>query len=384
MRALVGLADGSQLRAKAGQRLAEADVRLDGQRPWDLEIHDERVFQRVFAKGTLGLGESYMEGWWDCQALDEFIYRVQRERVDETVQENLARIADVAKARMLNLQRGARAWEVGEEHYDLGNELYTAMLDDRMNYSCGYWRQAKTLEAAQEAKLELICRKLKLEPGLRVLDIGCGWGSLAAWAAENHDVDVVGLTVSEEQARYARETCKDLDVEIRLQDYRELDEPEGSFDRVVSVGMFEHVGRKNYRTFMQIAHDALAEGGLQLLHTIGSPRSRSTADPWILKYIFPNSMLPSMEQISRAIEGLFVVEDLHNFGQDYDPTLMAWHDNVEAAWDRLPDRYDETFRRMWRFYLLSCAGTFRARRIHLWQLVLAKDRGIEGGYEAVR
>jgi cyclopropane-fatty-acyl-phospholipid synthase len=257
------------------------------------------------------------------------------------------------------------------------------MLDPRMVYSCGYWEDADTLAEAQEAKLDLVCRKLGLEEGMRVLDIGCGWGSFAELAAERYGVEVVGLTISEEQARRARERCADLDVEIRLEDYRELEEG-GAFDRVVSIGMFEHVGVKNYRTFMEVAHRALVDDGLQMLHTIGSPTANETADPWIEKYIFPNSMLPALQQIAEAAEGLFVVEDLHNFGQYYDPTLMAWHENVEAAWQDPPDRYDERFRRMWRYYLLSSAGSFRARAIQLWQIVLAKDRGVEGGYEPVR
>lgn len=384
LRALAGLADGSDLRERAQELLAQADVELDGEAPWDPQVHDDRMFRRVFAEGNLGLGESYMEGWWDCEALDEFVYRVQKADLHGEVRGNLALWTSVAKAKVVNLQSGDRAWEVGEQHYDLGNDLYGAMLDERMNYSCAYWRDADTLDEAQEAKLDLVCRKLKLEPGMRVLDIGCGWGSFAEWAAENYDAEVVGLTVSEEQARSARRRCKGLDVDVRLRDYRELDEPAGSFDRVVSIGMFEHVGRKNYRTFMEVAHEMLREGGLQMLHTIGTPVSRDTADPWITKYIFPNSMLPSLTQIGEAAEGLFVVEDVHNFGQDYDPTLMAWYQNVEDAWDELGDDYDETFRRMWRYYLLSCAGSFRARAIQLWQVVLAKDRGVEGGYEPVR
>lgn len=384
IRALTGLADGALLRDRARRLLEKADVEVGGDRPWDLQIHDDRVFRRAFAEGNLGLGESYMAEWWDCEELDRFFFRVQRANLHQAIRSNPVFLAEVVKAKVLNLQRGDRAWEVGQQHYDLGNELYEAMLDKRMNYSCGFWKRASGLDEAQRHKLELVCQKLDLEPGMRVLDLGCGWGSFAQWAAENHGAEVLGVTISKEQARHARERCSGLPVEIRLEDYRELSEPPGSFDRVVSIGMFEHVGVKNYRTFMETAHEALAEGGLQLLHTIGSPTSNQTADPWISKYIFPNSMLPSLRQIADAAEGLFAVEDVHNFGEDYDPTLMAWYENVEDAWDELPDRYDERFRRMWEYYLLSTAGSFRARALHLWQVVLAKDDGVEGGYEPVR
>lgn len=372
------------LRDRAQDLLDEAGIELDGNRPWDPQVYDERLFRRAFTEGNLGLGEAYMDGWWDCERLDQFFHRVQRAGLHEEVKTNLRTILASATARLLNLQDRDRAWEVGEEHYDLGNDLFEAMLDEGMNYSCAYWKDAKTLDAAQEAKLDLVCRKLKLSPGMRVLDIGCGWGGFAEHAAENYDVEVVGLTVSEEQASLARERCAGLPVEIRLEDYRDLSDADGSFDRVVSIGMFEHVGYKNYDAFMQTAYDALDEGGLQLLHTIGSTTTSTTANPWITKYIFPNGMLPSIKQIAEAAEDRFVVEDWHNFGQDYDPTLMAWYENFEDAWDDLEGSYSERFRRMWHYYLLSCAGSFRARAVQLWQVVLAKVRGVEGGYEPVR
>jgi cyclopropane-fatty-acyl-phospholipid synthase len=344
-----------------------------------LLVHDENLFTRVLAEGTLGLGEAYMDGWWDCQALDQFFHRVLRARLDDHIHPWRAATA-VVVAKVINLQKPSRAYEVGRRHYDIGNALYSRMLDRHMQYSCGYWRGAETLDEAQEAKLDLICRKLRLEPGMRLLDIGCGWGGLLQYAAETYGVTGVGLTVSEQQAALARERCAGLPVEVRLEDYRVLDEP---FDRIASVGMFEHVGYKNYRTFMETAHRCLAPDGLLLLHTIGGLRSAATSDPWILKYIFPNSMLPSAAQLAEASEGLFVMEDWHNFGDCYDPTLMAWHRNVEEAWPDLRERYDERFRRMWRYYLLSCAGSFRARRNQLWQVVYS-PRGVPGGYDAPR
>jgi cyclopropane-fatty-acyl-phospholipid synthase len=254
------------------------------------------------------------------------------------------------------------------------------MLDTRMVYSCGYWKNATTLDAAQEAKLDLICKKIGLKKGMRVLDIGCGWGSFAKFAAERFKVSVVGVTVSKEQVTLAREFCKDLPVEIRLQDYRKMKE---SFDRIVSVGMFEHVGYKNYRTFFQVAHRCLKDGGLFLLHTIGGNFSVKGTDPWINKYIFPNSMLPSVAQISAAIESRFILEDWHGFGTDYDKTLMTWMQNFNTHWAELKQQHSERFYRMWKYYLLSSAGSFRARRNQLWQIVLSKH-GVPGGYTSIR
>ena len=356
--------------------LADSDIRIGGDRPWDVRIHDDRLYRRVLATGTLGLGEAYVDGWWDCDALDQMIDRAQRADVAGALRSPM-NVARVAEAKLRNQQTRRRSFEVGERHYDIGNDLYERMLDPRMVYSCAYWRSADDLAAAQEAKLELVARKLRLEPGMRVLDIGCGWGGAAQYMAEHHGCEVVGITVSAEQAALARERCADLPVEILVQDYRELDE---RFDRVYSIGMFEHVGVKNYPTYMDVARRCLgAPGDLMLLHTIGGLRSRGTTDPWFERYIFPNSMLPSAAQITRAAEGRLVLEDWQNFGADYDPTLMAWHSNVAAAWDELPG-YDERFRRMWRYYLLSSAGTFRARRLQLWQVVFSRD----GSPEAYR
>jgi cyclopropane-fatty-acyl-phospholipid synthase len=366
---------------RAVQRLLrDTDVTLDGPRPWDPRIHDERVFHRIFARGSLGLGESYMDGWWDCPRLDELFQRLYRAGLDRhiphSVPELVPELFAAARARLWNLQRASRAGQVGRRHYDLGADLFRVMLDERQIYSCGYWRDATTLDESQEAKLDLVFRKLQLKPGMRVLDIGCGWGGAARFAARRYQVEVVGITVSRDQVTVARERCRGLPVEIRLQDYRDL---RGRFDRIFSLGMFEHVGARNYRHLMRIARARLAPEGLFLLHTIGGPHSVRSIDPWLDRYIFPNAMLPSMSQISVAIEGLFVMEDWHNFGADYDRTLLHWHENFEQGWPELAERYDERFHRMWRYYLLSCAGSFRARRNQLWQIVLSPE-GVTGGY----
>ena len=356
--------------------LEKADIKVGGTRAWDIRFLSDGVPERVLAAGNLGLGEAYMDGHWECDRLDEFFARVLRAHLDEQI--DPARLVFHAlRARLMNRQTARRAWQVGEQHYDIGNEFYEAMLDRRMTYTCGYWSGgAKTLDEAQEHKLDMICRKLGLQPGMRLLDIGCGWGSLMRFAAERYGVSCVGVTISKEQAEFGAERCKGLPVEFRLKDYRELDE---RFDRIASVGMFEHVGPKNYRAYMEVAHRCLADDGLFLLHTIGKNRRNTAPDPWIDKYIFPNGELPTIGQIADASGGLFVTEDLHNFGADYDRTLMAWHANFEAAWPRFAQSMGERFGRMWRYYLMSCAGAFRARDIQLWQWVLSKN-GLPGGY----
>ena len=359
--------------------LGAADIRINGDRPWDPRIHTEAFYPRVMSQGTLGLGEAYMDGWWDCPALDEFVHRALTADLDAEIRPWRDGL-HVLWAKLVNLQTRERAFEVGEQHYDVGNDLYRRMLGKRLIYSCGYWKAADNLDDAQEAKLDLACRKLGLEPGMRVLDIGCGWGETARFMAERYGVEVTGVTISREQARFGQALCEGLPVDIRLQDYRDVDE---RFDRIVSIGMFEHVGYKNYPVFMDVARRLLADDGLMLLHTIGGLRSAARTDPWIERYIFPNSMLPSARQISDATEGRFVTEDWHNFGADYDRTLMAWHDNFRQHWPELEARYGERFRRMWEFYLLSCAASFRARRNQLWQIVLS-PRGIPGGYRAPR
>lgn len=271
--------------------------------------------------------------------------------------------------------------EIGEKHYDAGNDLYLAMLDKRLTYTCGYWNNVSTLDEAQEAKLDLVCRKIGLKAGQSVLDIGCGWGSFAKYAAEKYGAKVVGITVSKEQIKLGQELCKGLPVELRLQDYRDVDEP---FDHVISLGMVEHVGYKNYHDYFKVARRCIKDDGFFLLHTIGGNVSAISSEAWIGRYIFPNSLLPSAAQLAKTAEGLFVMEDWHSFHSSYyDKTLMAWYHNVETHWSELKDQYNERFHRMWTFYLNACAGLFRSRSIQLWQIVYSKN-GILGGYTPIR
>ena len=357
--------------------LESVDIQVNGTRPFDIQVHNKLFYSRVLSGKSLGLGESYMDGWWDCEALDQFCYQMLLGRIDKQIKiKNPAFLLHVLRAYFLNAQSKKRAYIVGKKHYDTGNDLFALMLDQRMIYSCGYWDGANNLDQAQVNKLDLVCRKLHLKAGMKVLEIGSGWGGFAKYAAENYGVSVHGVTVSKEQMEYAQESCKGLDTSFELKDYRDL---YGTYDAIVSIGMFEHVGYKNYRDYMQVARRCLDDNGLFLLHTIGRNTPSRSTDPWTNKYIFPNGMIPSPAQISKSAQGLFVIEDWHNFGQDYDPTLMAWNENFQKNYDGLKDKYDERFKRMWEYYLLMCAGTFRSRRNQLWQLVLSK-KGLKGGY----
>ncbi len=363
---------------KVEELLKLADVRIGGDRPWDIHVHDERLYKRILVKGTLGLGEAYMECWWNCDSVDQFITNVIQAKLRSKIAP-LSLVLPLTQAWLFNLQSMGRAFQVGKAHYDLGNDLFERMLDKRMVYSCGYWKDVDDLDSAQEAKLDLICQKIGLKSGQRVLDIGCGWGSFAGFAAERYGAEVFGVTVSKEQGAWVEERYAGLPVRALVKDYREL---EGEFDHVISIGMFEHVGRKNYREFMQVVRRCLKPDGLFLLHTIGRLKTRNAAEPWSHKYIFPNAQLPSMADISTAIEKVFVMEDLHNFGAYYDTTLMAWHENFERHWPEISARYGDGFYRMWRYFLLTNAGAFRSRNLQLWQLVLS-PKGVRGGYQRV-
>lgn len=358
---------------------ATEDIVINGTRPWDLLVHDERLWSRALAGGTLAVGEAYMEGWWDCVQLDEFLTRAMRAAVDARLS-TLGEGWLALKARLINLQAPRRAFIVGKRHYDIGDELYTRMLDPRMIYSCAYWRNSVDLAAAQTAKLALVCTKLGLRRGMRVLDIGCGWGGAAAYAAKRYGVHVTGVTVSHNQAIAARERCAHLDVDILLQDYRNLT---GQFDRIYSLGMFEHVGARNYQVYLDKVRTLLAPGGLFLLHTIGNRVTQKSNDPWIEKYIFPNALIPSRVQIDRAVEGSWVIEDWHDFGLDYDRTLIEWSANFEQHWPELAKQYGQRFYRMWHYWLMASAASFRARHMHLWQIVLSPT-GVAGGYVTIR
>ncbi len=375
--------------------LAKANITVNGKNKGDIQVHDTRFYRRVFVDGILGFGESYMDGWWDSDHLEETTAKIVRAKAHHDVERTPQTLFLFVRNKIINIADQRRAYIVGEKHYDIGNELYELMLDPDMNYTCGYWKDIpnldtawkdpKNLHIAQLAKLDLICRKLYLKPGMKVLEPGCGFGNFAYFAAANYGVHVVGYTVSKEQAAFAKKRCKGLPVDIRHQDYRDLKIEK--YDRIVSIGMMEHVTYKNYDTFMKLMKDCLKDDGLFLLHTIGSNESVIANDPWTEKYTFPNSHLPSIAQIGKAAEKRFILEDLHNFGAYYYPTCMAWFYNFDKHWKTLsskyPEKYDERFYRMWKFYLHGSAGGFKARGMQLWQFVYSKST-IPTVYQAVR
>ena len=358
---------------------AQADIQIHGQRPWDLQIHNPNFYTRVLRGGSLALGESYMDGWWDCESLDQFFYKVIRANLKEKVKPFSQWLAKL-KSKLVNMQTRTRIKTLVKKHYDLSSDLYMSFLDPFNQYTCGYFKNTEDLNTAQEQKLDLICKKLMIKSKDNVLDIGCGWGGFAKFAAERYGCHVTGITISDEQTKYAKKICDRLPVTIIKSDYRDF---KGIFDKVLVCGMIEHVGYKNYKTLMGTIHDNLKNDGLFLLQTIGRNDSTTYGDPWMSKYIFPNSMLPSPEQITTATEGLFVLEDWHSFGYYYDATTMAWCKNFKKNWDRIKEHFNERFYRMWTYYLLSGAGSFRSGIQRLWQIVFSKN-GIKEGYQSIR
>ncbi len=355
---------------KYSELLEEIDIEINGNRPWDLTVHNPDLYKSILFNGSLGFGEGYMKGWFDCERLDLFFEKVLKQGVSTEIQ-SIPLFLGRIKSKLRNLQSISRAFQVAERHYDIGNDLFSLMLDKTMMYTCGYWNnEVSTLEQSQLAKLDLVAKKLDLKPGMKVLDIGCGWGGAAKHFANNYGVNVVGITVSKEQIAYAKENSDNMDVDFRLVDYRDLNE---KFDAIYSIGMFEAVGYKNYREFFEIVRGCLKDDGAFLLHTIGGNESTTTTDPWVEKYIFPNGMIPSAEQITKASEGLFIFDDWHNIGPHYDKTLMCWYENFVTNYEKLKDKYDKEFYRMWTFWLLSSAANFRARTLQLWQVLFSLE-----------
>jgi cyclopropane-fatty-acyl-phospholipid synthase len=359
--------------------LLGAGITLDGPNPWDPQVRNPRMFERLAVRGALGAGESYMDGDWECERLDELTARLIRSGLYSQWESYSSISPGNLLAHLVNRQSRRAARRNVEAHYEIGNDVFAATLGPTMSYTCGYWAEAKTLDEAQEAKHEMACQKLQFTSGLHTLDIGCGWGGFSRHVAERHQAQVTGITLSKSQAEFARESCQGLPVTIRLEDFRDV---RGRFERIVALGVIEHAGPKNHRAFFRKVHENLAPDGLFLLQTIGCLRTSPGTDRWIDRYIFPNAVIPSASQLQQASEGLLVMEDWHNFGADYDRTLMAWHANFEGAWPALRERYDERFRRMWRYYLLTCAASFRVRRNQLWQIVFSRH-GVPGGYRRI-
>ena len=370
----------TSMREQCVTLLESAGITVGGDLPHDIQVHDDRFWARVLRDRELGLGESYQEGWWDARRLDELLVRILTADLQSAVRSSPTLLLHVARSRLTNRQTTGRAARNARAHYDIGNDLYLRMLGPEMVYSCALWEGTDDLQAAQVAKMELICQKLHLQPGMRLLDIGCGWGGFARHAAIHHGATIVGISPAGEQVVEARRRAGDLPVEFHQQDYREVT---GTYDRIVSIGMMEHVGPRNYREFFDRCGDLLTDDGLMLHHTIGSNESTQSVDAWFDRYIFPGGVVPSLHQIAGAAQPRWAIEDVQNLGPDYDRTLRSWHSNIEARWDEVPD-YDERFRRTWRYYLLSSAASFRVRNLQLFQIVFSRTGRVSPVYDGVR
>jgi len=375
-----------ELKNIAKEILDIAGIEINGKNPWDIKVHDDRFYKKVLAQGSIGLGESYMDGWWDADELDQFFFKLLSSKLDEKVKERLGlgtktRIAlKFLIARLMNNQSISKSRKVADIHYNLGNDFYQNMLDpEYMQYTCGYWKDSKNLQQSQIDKLNLICKKIHLPKKSeknkeQILELGSGFGGFALFAAKYYNCSVLSYNISKEQVKYAREKSKNLSIEIKEEDYRKAMNLENKkkFDKVVSIGLMEHVGQKNYKNFMMLSNYCLKDKGLLFLHTIGTLKSNRGTDPWLNKYIFPGGQLPSSASILKAAEGYLVLEDFQNIGHDYDKTLMSWYKNFEKNWPKFQNKYGERFYRMWKYYLLSCAGAFRSGSICLFQFVFSK------------
>ena len=362
----------SDVKKMLADSLRNHGVLFNGQNPWDPQIHNEKVFNRILEQGYLGVGESFMDEDWDVERLDELVARVHSNDVGWENIFSSGLFLHWLKSKIFNMQKGEKAYDVGQKHYDLGNDLYEVMLDKRMIYTCGYWEEGDDLVSAQEKKMDMIIEQLDLREGDHVLDIGCGWGGLMKYMTQKKNISCVGLTVSKEQAVYARKKCDGLPIEIIVEDYNKY-VPEKSFDKIVSIEMIEAVGQKNFRIYMKKVHSWLVPQGRFFLQSIGSTAPKTVSDPWLDKYIFPNGILPSKSQLEKSMKGLFDVMQWQNIGKHYDPTLMAWWNNFVKGYELLDHKkYDKRFYRMWKYYLQSCAGGFRSGNWEDWQILLMR------------
>ena len=348
--------------------LEDANIEIGGNRDWDIHIKNKSNFNKIFLQGEIGFGESYVKGYFECKKLDELIYKLLCKLPYKENLSSMSSIYSFILKIFINPQNMRRATKVAKKHYDIQPSFFKEILDKRMIYSCGYWHNTTNLDEAQEKKLDLIAQKLEFYPGMKVLDIGCGWGGSAAYFSEKYKVQVVGITISEKQYKYAVKNNSNELVSFILCDYRTHC---NQYDAIYSIGMFEHVGEKNYSTFFQCIKKNLKPKASFLLHTIGGTSTKRIKNTWISRYIFPNGELPSQQQITQSVEKKFIIDDWHNFGCYYDTTLMAWHKNFIKLYPNIKcEYYDEKFFRTWCFYLLSCAAAFRARSLHVWQILL--------------
>jgi len=367
--------------------LAQADITVNGNKPYDIQINNpEELYSALSRNISIGAGESFMNNDWDCQAIDELFFRLSRVCSIDKIRGKKTILWFAIKNNITNLQSITRSTQVANIHYNLDNDLYKRMLGKSMAYTCAYWKDAQTLDDAQNAKYKLVCEKLSLNSQDRLLDLGCGWGGFSKYAATNYGCEVVAVNIASEQIKLAKQECQNLPISFYAEDYRNTkiyNPKQQPFTKIATIGLCEHIGTKNYSNFIDIMKSQVCEDGLILLHTIGKASDEQVADPWINKYIFPNGMIPALSQLTHAIENKLVIEDIHNFGAYYDKTLMAWHQNFIDSWPEIKDRFNDKFFRMWKYYLLTCAGVFRARDLQLWQIVMS-PKGIINGYTSIR
>jgi cyclopropane-fatty-acyl-phospholipid synthase len=348
--------------------LSRAGITVNGCHAWDIQVHDEQFFDCLYRSASEGLGDSYVQGFWDSDDLTEtlgrFIAIGGRSALKGPIAHNMQTTESEQK----------KSLEVVDSHYESKNGLYSNMLDPYMQYSCALWDDdTHNLQEAQIKKMRLIGQKLELQPGDHVLDIGCGWGGLPKFLSETFGCRVTGINLAEHHIDYANQRMAHNKVKVIKQDYRDLTE---KYDKIYCIGVSEHFGLNNYKQFMQIVHDQLNPGGIFLLHTIGENVTRPKADTWITKNIFPNGYIPSLSLISQCAEGLFITEDVHNFNTSYEKTLLAWDANFQRNWNLIrklhPELDTRDFYRMWRYYLNFCAGGFRKRCTQLYQIVFTR------------
>ena len=360
---------------------ASADVAVNGSRPWDIQVHHHLFYKRLAAGGSMALGESYMDGWWDCEALDQFFARILRLRLDHQAKKSLKILWCAVKAACTSSPGRFRAFAIGRRHYDIGNDLFSLMLDKWMNYSCAYWKDAGDLDEAQESKMDLICRKLQLQPGMRILDVGCGWGGLAAYAAKHYDVEVLGITVSREQIKLARQRCEGLPVTIKLEDFRRM---KGTFDRIVSVGMFEHVGGRSLSHLH--AHDPplpKTRGAFSAAHHRWQP---------ISAFLRPLDFQIHLPKLHAAIQPTDFIGSRKNFWYWKTGTASVLT-TIPRCWlgTKILRRTGTTSRMLMTDVFSACGhttcwpapGPSAPARNQVWQIVFSNN-GVRSGYEGVR
>lgn len=354
----------------------------EGKPAFTVKIHGEIPLKELVTSTSLALGEAYMDGRLEIEgdlyaALDQFMGQMGKFFTDRKALQKLLHSSASRKNQKKEVQ----------SHYDIGNEFYQMWLDLTMSYSCGYFqKETDRLYEAQVNKADYILQKLHLQEGMTLLDIGCGWGFLLTEAAKKYKIHGTGITLSEEQYRKFQERIQEEHLEayleVKLMDYRELKKQEGRFDRIVSVGMVEHVGREQYPLFLSCAANALKPGGVFLLHFI-SALKEYPGDPWMKKYIFPGGMVPSLrEMIAASAEENFHILDVENLRLHYTKTLLCWRDNFTQHRTEICDIYGEQFARMWELYLCACAATFHNGVIDLHQILMTK--GINNELPMVR